>query len=353
MLLTDPVFLSILFFGLWSSYTDIKEGKIKNKCILCLLLAGFLINMFFTKTIINFFPQTILNLFFTFLISILIWWCKLWSAADAKLLVGFALLLPVTSYHHAYLFPSMTILLNSVVPIFFILVLLSLLKTTYEEKKIILTKIMTPEFLLKLGITMFPLVCLSHVIFLAFGMSFDMISTAILLLVVLELLERVAPLDVQSTFVITSIFLIIFFHTQILTLEFLTNFLSIFFIFIFLIFFIELGKIAFTKEVKIEDLKEGMILAERIVRDKDGFKKQELHYLSFMSIIRQRIKAKPVFEYGAKALRKQDVAEFKKLKKLGLLKFNTIRVSYPMPFAPILSFGCLITYLFHEPIFNF
>ena len=48
--LIDLVAVTILAFGFWSSYIDIKYGKIKNYIVLLLLLSGLLINIFVTKT---------------------------------------------------------------------------------------------------------------------------------------------------------------------------------------------------------------------------------------------------------------------------------------------------------------
>jgi len=130
-MLYNIIFLPIiLFIGLASSYEDIKRGKIKNKLIVLGLIYGCIGYLFLI--IFSFFPgehsvvikKVLLNTLISFVIGFMIWYLRLWAAADAKLFTVFSFIIPLKYYSGDQLmpfFPSFSLLIN-----IFILVMLFL-----------------------------------------------------------------------------------------------------------------------------------------------------------------------------------------------------------------------------------
>jgi len=90
-----------------------------------------------------------------------------------------------------------------------------------------------------------------------------------------------------------------------------------------------------------------MIPAEMIVEEKGNFVKQPITFLTFLSLLRQRARQKPLIGFNPDGLEKEEVEEIQSLCKKGLLKFEELKISITIPFAPILFGGASLTYFFH------
>lgn len=82
--MTNPILLTLLIFGAWISYYDLKKGKIKNYSLLFLVLVSIFINVYFTRASIEFPLVSFLNILSAIFVGVAIWLSGLWSAADAK-----------------------------------------------------------------------------------------------------------------------------------------------------------------------------------------------------------------------------------------------------------------------------
>jgi hypothetical protein len=92
--------------------------------------------------------------------------------------------------------------------------------------------------------------------------------------------------------------------------------------------------------VKIENLKEGMILSEPIEREEDF--KEGAKKLSSYNILRV-IKQNLTMERTSR-LTKNDINSLMEMHKSGKLDYKTVRVAKTIPFAPFMFFGVLVTY---------
>lgn len=83
-----------------ASYTDIKEGKIYNKHIIIFLTIGIIVQLVYliiiNKALVNLY---IVNLSSTMIFSILIYFFRIWSAGDAKLVITVIALMPMEIYN--------------------------------------------------------------------------------------------------------------------------------------------------------------------------------------------------------------------------------------------------------------
>ena len=99
-----------------------------------------------------------------------------------------------------------------------------------------------------------------------------------------------------------------------------------------------------------------MIPAEMIVEEKERFVKKPITFLTFLVLLRERVKWKPLIGFNPDGLGEEEIEELQSLHKKGLLKFDQLKISITIPFAPILFFGGLLTYclkgLFINLFFN-
>lgn len=83
-----------------ASYTDIKEGKIYNKHIIIFLTIGIIVQLVYliimNKALVNLY---IVNLSSTIIFSVLIYFFRIWSAGDAKLVITIIALMPMEIYN--------------------------------------------------------------------------------------------------------------------------------------------------------------------------------------------------------------------------------------------------------------
>jgi hypothetical protein len=110
------------------------------------------------------------------------------------------------------------------------------------------------------------------------------------------------------------------------------------------VWIISLAQPLFSQQVKISELKEGMILNEMIIKKEQGIVKQPMAFLTLLTSLTQRMKSKPLFGYNPDGLKESEVKEIQKMR--GKMQFETIGVAKTLPFAFALLLGVLMTYFF-------
>jgi len=110
----------ILIIGIFTSYQDIKYNKIKNKWIVYSIVVSIVLNMllFFKDFNLDYYKTFLINLILTIIICIVLWLLGYWPAGDAKLIIAYTFLLPLTVYsiNHFYSFPNIFLFINIFVP---------------------------------------------------------------------------------------------------------------------------------------------------------------------------------------------------------------------------------------------
>jgi Flp pilus assembly protein protease CpaA len=147
----DILFLPMIFFiGIVTSWEDFNIGKVRNKWIalgliyFAIISALLLVFSLFASELtayiklidsnllrqameipLNYFGKVVLNGFLALGLGFLLWKYNFIAAGDAKLFFLFSLLLPLKYYWKAYMpyFPSFTLLLNIILPVFFLIFL--------------------------------------------------------------------------------------------------------------------------------------------------------------------------------------------------------------------------------------
>lgn len=350
----NSIFLTLLIFGSWISYYDIKRGKIKNYSLLLFVLVGIFINIYFTGAFIELPLTSFLNILFGIFLAVMIWVAGLWSAADAKLFMAINFLFPATFYkYNPGYFPGMSILVNSAVPLFLFLFLQIMVKTNLKEKKEALFSYLKLSFILRLLVTVSAIYCITFLISHFLKIRMEYLIWLALLFLLFWFVEQKLKIKLHYFFIIVILFAVLIsliFDLPLFTPDFLFSVLT-FFLPLFLLFVIlKLGTPLFTQPVKINKLKEGMIPAEMIVEEKGSFVKKPITFLTFLTLLRQRAIWKPFIGFNPDGLEKEEVEETQSLYKRGLLKFEELKISLTIPFAPILFFGALLTYFLKGPI---
>jgi Archaeal Peptidase A24 C-terminal Domain len=329
------VLFTILVFGIWTSYTDIKKGVIKNYSILLLVLAAIILNIFFTKTFITNPVSSAVNIILAVVGGILLWLAGMWSAADAKLYIAFSFLLPIM------FFP---ILVNSFVPLFIFFFFYVIAKTSIKEKREIAVELAKPKPVLSILIAVLALMSVSYIISHEFNISLNYFLTVIIFFAIFWLVEQKFKLKLNYFFLALIILSVLFFHNLILTTRFLLNWIISSLMILLVVFLVYLGKFVYTYPVKLTKLKEGMIPAEMILKKDGKYFKKPVAFLTVLTMLRERTAAKPVFGYNPDGIKDGDIKNIIKLYKGKKLNFDEIKICKTMHFAPFIFLGILITY---------
>ncbi|MFH0832595.1 MAG: A24 family peptidase C-terminal domain-containing protein [Candidatus Aenigmatarchaeota archaeon] len=337
------ILFALVVFGIWTSYTDIKKGMIRNNVILLLLLAAFILNTFYTRSFVVATAASAVNITVAIVGGFLLWFAGMWSAADAKLFIGFAFLLPITLYEHSFsYFPAVAILINSFVPIFLILFINLVLKTNSKDIKKAVREQLNIKSVLRLALAVFAISFIPMVMRYVFNIQFEYFTSILFLFIIFEVVEKTIKVKMNVFYIIMSIAYVIFFNSYIFTLDFIFNFIRWFLMLLGIFFLINLSRFSFTSSVKITELKEGMIPAEIIVKSSEKYVTRPMAFITPFSMLRQRKES--IFGYNPDGLVGKDIKNIQSLYREKKLGFDEIRVSNTMPFAPILFIGALITY---------
>jgi len=347
----------ILLLGIITSYQDIKYGKIKNKWIISAIIYALVAYIFVTVIYkisnisinYNYFVDVIINLFIACLAGFLLWNFKFWSAADGKLFIAYSALLPLTLYSNFYIkyFPSFIIAINTFVP-FLIFALFIFIMNTKDQSKNLSTefkKTKKSEILI-LPLNIFWIMWIPILIgFLK--VNIDFLTSLIIVMILAIGLQKLF----NKKIILVSLFLCILrilFDRTVFTQVFLKQFI-IYSLFIIAIFFIiKFSSVMFIHNVKISQLKPGMVLVGKIgKKDKkytllesgelNNYKKQDLLSVNL----------------EAEGLTIQDINKIKKLQEQGKLNFSSARVHQTLPFAPFIFFGVLLTLIAKGNFFIF
>jgi len=340
----------ITLLGLVTTYTDLKRRIIENRVILIGLVAAPLLHLYQlvqNPTLLSVIPYMIYNLLFSVFAGVLLWYIYIWPAGDAKLFIVFSFLIPLNIYHAEY-FISFDFLINTFVPVFFVMLLVLLKNAKRSDMKKSIKHALDPYtlFMATLVITGFMWFFLG--LFSLLGLPQDYLITLVVLFVIIEILNKISPFNLEYTYIILAVIRILIDYRNVLTFGFAYYLFSLLFIFMVLRSFVtELGFGMHTLRKKIEDLKPGMCLAEGIREERDGetvkYEKEGITQFTIMGALKDRGKKKFIHNMSFGGLTKKDVERIKRLRKEGKIRFDDILVHTITPFALFLFYGILLT----------
>ncbi len=305
------VLIYIIIIGIITSYTDIKYYKIKNKHLLFFLLLyiPLLISYMFIFKISNiFFVNILISIVFIFIFH----YSKYWKPGDGKLFFLYTLIL----FPQISDLSSIKILSNS----FFIIMMALLLVIVLNlNKKLISVKNLNfNKIILKI-------VSLNYVYIIVYFLRyyFNQINPVFIFIIIFAINSIFKNKFLLKYNILITFILIVFNSKMFISYDYLRQMIIIVAYWsVINIFFVFLPSKIFIKNYFSHDLKEGMIIAESILDNKN------------IKIIDSN-----------QILIKKDIENIKKL------KIEHVKIKSHTFFAPYLFCGSLITFFFNINIF--
>lgn len=333
----------ILFLGIVTSYGDIKFGKIRNKWVLVAIAYSVIVyaSLFLFGNVygltIGFVIRIAFNAMLALVIGFALWHIGLWKAGDAKLFFAFVILMPIHS-RKSFLF--FTILAATFVPVMAYFLAQIFLKTSYKEKLSHFKRNINLKTMLRIALFIFGVSWLAQITLNFFGLRGNVFLLLFIVYLLYHFIERVLRFNFNYIAFAVSLARI-FFDKDVYTFSFFPGFLALLLLFFFIrVFIVSMGMKYFSHEVKLSQIREGMIPAEIIYFSKGKYFKR----MKSFSII-GGAKARGKLLLNPNVLGKKDIKRLKSLRKR--LPFRTLRIQAEMPFAPFLFSGVLLTIILH------
>ncbi|MCD6557540.1 MAG: hypothetical protein J7K31_00715 [Candidatus Aenigmarchaeota archaeon] len=356
-----PVLVSfIIVFGILTSWEDIKHFKIPNYYILFALLFAFLENASYAFTAQEYFISFIINAGFSLLVGYGLWLIRIWTAADGKLFFAYSLLVPLSVYYLGYVkyFPSMIIMINTFVPIFLFLVINLLVKTSTQEKIMMLKKTFNRATIMNMFLIITVMSWFVGILFGFLHIPRNFFLSFLIIFLMFFILRAKLGKNFTKTLLICLLVRIILDYQTFLYLSFWIGTIKTLIFFLLAVFFVfNMGVLKFNSNVNIKDLKPGMLLSEIIV-EKDGKYSKSLtlpmptRFAILKSLI-ERAKESAVISCPSSGITKEDIKKIQQLKKEGKLDFDHLMVQQTVSFAPFLFLGVLLTIILKGSIISY
>ena len=355
----------------YASYSDLKEGVIRNKLTFPLIGIGILLNavyVFTSNVSIFYFIECVVITGVIFALGYVFWKMGAWAGGDVKLFTALAALLP---FYAIPLYPSLvhyqilglqfpaeaiypfpfTLIINSILSIlpflliyvFYIVVknkphLMGELASPIKDyrKNIVLTLVVTSAVTLSYTLTK--------------QLNIQIILVTLILIYLLSLIISKIPNRIKAVIVSVVTVYALISNFKITIIGMILIFISIIVLEIVKRLLTSVSREALQDNYKISELKEGMIPVYSV------FEKDDKVYIddqSFMTRVRNALKTgdvsvinppkgKLLVSSMAAGLTEKDINLLKELKNNNELK-DVFRIKKGVPFAPSILIGLLIS----------
>ena len=338
----------ILILGAVTSFDDIKKNRISNGHIIAALVLAFSINIIGsflapaqTETKMQYIQTTLINASISLLVGFALWYLRLWRAGDGKLFFAYSFLFPISVYYYGYIqhFPSFAILINTFIPLFLVLALNSLIKTSNDEKFEILKDIATPQRLFYSLLSLISAQWILSILFRNLLSIEDLLTTGSISAILLTVLVGSFQQTLQEFSIPIVLLRLLLDYNTMASSSFVNQIPLLFAFFLSLEFITRLSSFRFNERVRINDLKAGMCCADRITR-------KGKHYVLSHSESKS-------LHLNYDDLKEADIRKLLLMHKKGRLKFAELVVRQTVPFAPFLFLGVLLTILIRGDIITY
>lgn len=326
------MFPFIVLLGIVTSYQDIKTKKIRNKWIITALIVSLVMHVILFSlgiTEVEYGVKLGTFVFFSFVIGVFLYMFGLWSAGDAKLFTAYVSLIPLSIYQkNSTSFHPLGILINTFVPLFVVLVIYLLVKTSKEQKVEVIKNSFNLKRIGNYLLTIFSISWITHYLFVYFGVRTNIVLNMFAIMAIKHLLRKIWPNEINLIMVVLSLSRVFFNREYILTAGFLREFIlmtTAYGLFIFMIN--DLGSLFQTK-INVRKLKPGMVLVEKKYIEKVRINLRKGYYVNNLKV---------------EGLTEEDIAKIKDLYKRKKIKNKYVFVQQEVPFALFLFLGVLLT----------
>ena len=352
------IFCFLVVFGAITAYEDLHKKKIRNKWVLFAIVFGIISSIVIEINLrlagkqthgLPFIAQFYLNVIFAFLFGYMLWYAGLWSAGDAKLFVAYSFIIPPTIYTVVYPFhfPSIAIIINTFLPFLVYLFFYVILKSKYAFDINFIKKIIQPKLILNLAMFVFGFAWTAQLLFKALSIQPNFFLIISVLFMMLLFATKFLKFGLLPLSLILSILRVTFDFGTLSSWDFWLNYIIMLLVLLILRFYLlGLSYELFSKELYIEDLKSGMILAEEIYKvNSNEYKKRRFVPISFIGALLKRASNNSVVASAGDGLSRKEANFIKRIHSKGFLKDHTIRVYETMPFAVFMFSGAILTFL--------
>jgi hypothetical protein len=261
----------ILAFGIFTSYQDLRFGKVKNYFMLLAITYAFLghliLYLFYFKSQPFFYFNLLLNFLLVMGVSFLLWLLRMWSAADSKLFIAYSSLLPIASTENLNIYIQtlsffLNIFLIGLIYLFFNLLIRTKINDYAELFLIVKNKYIKKFIFLRIILLTFVLNWVVVVILNKLGLNNMLIKFVVSTFIIFPLVGLSGN---YAYFILVPLSVCrIYFDKTIYSINFISEFSVIigvlFFICAIRDFFNKLSIQKFSQQVKVDDLREGMVL---------------------------------------------------------------------------------------------
>lgn len=347
MIIDYLVLFCLLLLGIVSSFTDIKKNKIKNIHIVLAIIFSIVIGIaaiFVSDNTLLHAGYYFANILLCVVIGFLFWNLGFWTAGDGKLYIVYSVLLSSLFMGQSFLdYPFFSVLVFTFIPFFFFFSIMSIIRAGFEKSFSTMIGAFKPINIIRIGLFFFGAGWIFNLVpFFSQSFFLSYSTMFVFFLIVEKFLGKVQ----LSFFMLLSVFRI-FLDNEISYIGFLISFSGmVLLLTLFRYAFIDLGFYAFTKEVKLHELKKGDLPAEIVLKKGPLYHKER--YSAF-GISRGEGKTKDqLFDITPEGLSPDDIKKLSELKDTKNLRFRNLRVYDTLPFAPFMLFGAFLSYIMME-----
>lgn len=350
---------------IYASYTDITKSIIPNKLTFPLILVGIILNGINAYIIGNYmiFVYTLIFTVGIFILGYLFWRLGAWAGGDVKLFTAIAALIPfqplLVNYKLFFNFPitagypfGLTVIINSILSILpFLLIFVFYIAFTekHEIKKILFEPITNYKKTLSQVLVVNTAVILA--IFILYYLKINFIILYIILMFILVFAINKLPNKIKYALICLFTIYSLYDNAQLTLTTFISLYISIVFVRLIILLLTQVNKSALQDDKKVEELEEGMILANdlyEISENELSFEEDSI-FSKFKQAtttgdisILTTSKGKLILKSTAAGLTDKNIEFFKELINDGKLE-NKIRVKRGVPFAPSILIGLIIS----------
>jgi hypothetical protein len=352
-----------IYLGLKTSLSDLKDGKIKNKDIALMIAASvaFCFAWSFSASIefgigffsvfARFFYHQAISFILGILLGVAFWFLGLWPPGDAKLFAAYCFLIPVGMVRYGQ-FPFFVNFFINITVITAFVILLKKIKRFRFEKSTFTWKAM---LITLTGV--FSITWIIEIISRLFQIELGMVGFVFFMFAIFAIMNKVLKVSASYFFIGISLLRLLLDYPNYFDWGTLFSLFQLwFFLVVIRMVLVDFNFIINTKKVRIEDLKENMLLAQVPVKVKGKVimkpRKQFAFYQYLMTKFNVEDSGKPVFDYdptfGLTA------GQIKQLKSLAERKgIQHILVFRTIFFAPIIFFAAIASIIARGSIFYF
>ncbi|AAL80595.1 transposase [Pyrococcus furiosus DSM 3638] len=302
----------------------------------------------------------IIGLLLGFAVGSLLYYTGGWASGDVLILAAFSSLLPYAPESAKYKAPyavvlplnALTILFNSILLIFPLIFVYAFAGLIAKKKLSLLKELFVKGIrnVFEVSLWIMFSVTLFVVISINLGISLHPLLRWILTFLLIAFLSKIRVIgDILGVLSLVYVTYLVGFSS----LYFFLRLVIILYAFKLLLSSVKmLRKEVLTKVKRVEELKEGEVLGERIlevggkiVRDRKDFFEKLNEVLKSGKF--EQISGKEIAGFSVEGLTKEQIEELKKLVSEGKLE-NEFLVRKAMPFAPALFLGVLTSYFFGD-----